>query len=161
MTQTSHDEGALVLLNERVYDDVIVQGTVTIRETTGLPSNAGARIVLRYSDSGTYYALFLNANNTAQLRYYDGQNWRRIGPLVRAGVRPGEPVTFRVEVIGSEVKLYIDGDEVVHAIDIDSLASAGKVGFKIRCRDRSFRGCLRAERWGRRHSAHHVPAAGV
>gem|GEM_PF-5458661 len=128
--QTGLEEGALLLLTEGAYDNIIVQGTVTIRETAGLPSNAGARIVLRYSDSGTYYSVFLNANSTAQLRYFDGRNWRRIGPLVRAAVRVGEPVSFRVEAIGSEVKLYIDGDEVLHATDTDSLATAGRVGLR-------------------------------
>lgn len=84
-------------------------------------------IIARMTDQDNFYSIRFN-EDTLELHKKVSGSWTELDSDTNGGdyVQPGD--TVKIEVIGTAIKGYIDGVEVLSATDSD-LTSAGKGGF--------------------------------
>jgi hypothetical protein len=109
-----------------VTDDQIAQVRVMPEAfATGGTQDKWVALMARYVDERNYYYLSLRSSNAVSLRKLTNGAITDLGTAALA-VTPGAWYTLRLEVIGQQLRAFVDGRQVLEARD--SSLSAGNAG---------------------------------
>ena len=123
LCQSGYADYPALSLSDTVYTDVNV--TTHFKPVSG-NSDQAAGIIFRIQDKDNYYIVRANAleDNVNIYKYVGG--WRRAVQESSAKVSSGTWQELRVEVKGNHIRGFLNGKQVVEAID--NTFKAGKIG---------------------------------
>ncbi len=126
---TGGDARAVVGPEQIINTDQVVEARVRPRtfSTTGDP---WLGVMARYADASNYVYVSLRRSNTLTLRKVVNGNIVQLGSAVLT-VTPNAWYTVRLEAIGSQLRAYVNGRQVLEATDPQPLIGrVGLVGFR-------------------------------
>ena len=123
LCQTGYADYPALSLSDKAYTDVTI--TTRFKAISG-SSDRAAGIIFRIQDKDNYYILRANAleDNVNIYKYVSG--WRRAIQEGSAKVPSGTWQELRLEVKGNHIRGFLNGKQIVEAID--DTFKAGKIG---------------------------------
>ncbi|MEV0329026.1 right-handed parallel beta-helix repeat-containing protein [Micromonospora echinospora] len=121
--QTGTSSDARSLAGTSSWTDYSVQATVKPTAFNG--SNRFVALVARAQSSTSYYYLALRSNNTVELKSLAGGSSTTLD-TASVPVSAGSTYTLRLDVAGSSLKGYVDGNLLTEASD--SRYASGRIG---------------------------------
>jgi hypothetical protein len=112
--QTSVAADATTVLNNVDWTDQSIQ--VDVQPTAFSGSDRWFGMAVRRSDAANYYYLTARSSGVLQLKKMVGGSFETLGS-VNLPITTGADYRLRLEAIGTTIKAYVDGHEVLQAID--------------------------------------------
>jgi hypothetical protein len=111
------------------WTDQIVEARVKVLAFTGSSSSYQAAVYARFTEGAHYYAA-LQSNGDFKVKKYSGGNNTSITSAASVDVVPNTWYTVKLEVVGSSIKAYLDGTQVLSATDADVTSGGIALGTK-------------------------------
>ena len=111
------------------WKDQIVEARVKVLAFTGSSSSYQAAVYARFTPDAHYYAA-IQSNGDFKVKKYSGGNNTSITSAASVDVAVNTWYTVKLEVVGTSIKAYLNGNAVLTATDSDVTAGGVAVGTK-------------------------------